>query len=192
MGYQERIPESTSTKAQHATNQPPPPRDNIKGLMLPLLTVTRVVWYKRSGSSSPCHRQPSSMVPKAINGIPTMLDTFPARSNPLPSHTTPSPGPSTAKAPNTPTTKSTGTRRTVVLHAAPTKYKQGQMHRWLEEDNKGTGAQLLRIRWLTQEHRRAGKLASSLVIYVKEKIDLGQRLRMGRKLFRTAGCDCDR
>jgi len=82
--------------------------------------------------------------------------------------------------------------RAVVLHAAPTKYKPGQMRRWIEEDNKGTGAQILGIRWLTQEHRRVGKLASSLVIYMKESIDLNQGLRMGRKLFRTTGYDWDR
>ncbi|KAF8442517.1 hypothetical protein BGX38DRAFT_1272322 [Terfezia claveryi] len=49
--------------------------------------------------------------------------------------------------------------RAVILHAATTKYKPGLMRRWIEEDNKG--AQILGIRWLTQEERRIGKLASS-------------------------------
>ena len=73
--------------------------------------------------------------------------------------------------------------RAVVLHGAPTKYKAGQMRRWIEEDNKGR-AQILGIRWLVGENRRTGKLASSLVIYMKNKIDLNERLRMGR-FFRT-------
>jgi len=47
-----------------------------------------------------------------------------------------------------------------------------QMRRWIEEDYKGTEAQIVGIRWLTQEHRRAGKLASSLAIYMKDKMDL--------------------
>ncbi|KAF8447008.1 hypothetical protein BGX38DRAFT_1270643 [Terfezia claveryi] len=75
--------------------------------------------------------------------------------------------------------------KTMVLHAAPTKFKPGQMRRWIEEDNKSTGVQILGIRWLMQEHRRAGKMASSLVIYMKERINIDQGLRMGRRFFRT-------
>ncbi|KAF8430832.1 hypothetical protein BGX38DRAFT_1263559 [Terfezia claveryi] len=82
--------------------------------------------------------------------------------------------------------------RTIVLHAAPTKFKPGQMRRWIEEDNKLTGVQILGIRWLTQEHRRAGKMASSLVIYMKDRINLDQGLRMGRRLFRTTVYDWNR
>ncbi|KAF8433847.1 hypothetical protein BGX38DRAFT_1275891 [Terfezia claveryi] len=70
--------------------------------------------------------------------------------------------------------------------------KPGQMRRWIEEDNKLTGAQIVGIRWLTQEYRRAGKLASSLVIYMKEKINLDQGLRMGRRFFRTTVYDWSR
>jgi len=66
------------------------------------------------------------------------------------------------------------------------------MRRWIEEDNKGTRAQILGIRWLTQEHRRVGKLAPSPVTYMKERIGLNQGLCMGRKLFRTTEYDWDR
>ncbi|KAF8426118.1 hypothetical protein BGX38DRAFT_1279077 [Terfezia claveryi] len=82
--------------------------------------------------------------------------------------------------------------KTMVLHAAPTKFKPGQMRRWIEEDNKSTGVQILGIRWLTQEHRRAGKMASSLVIYMKERINIDQGLRMGRRFFRTTVYDWSR
>lgn len=60
--------------------------------------------------------------------------------------------------------------RTVVLHGAPTKFRAGEMRRWIEKDNRGR-APILGICWLVQEHRREGKLASSLVIYRKEKVD---------------------
>jgi len=80
----------------------------------------------------------------------------------------------------------------VVLHAPPTQYKPGEMRRSIEEDNKGIGARTLGIRWLIQEHRRAGKLASWLVIYLKGGIDLNRGLGMGRRVFRTIGYDWDR
>ena len=69
------------------------------------------------------------------------------------------------------------------MHAAPTKFKPGQMRRWVQEDNKGVT--ILGIRWLLQEGRRAGKAASSLVVYLKEGINTSKGLRMGRKVFRT-------
>ena len=65
------------------------------------------------------------------------------------------------------------------------------MRRWIEEDNKGS-AQILGIQWLVKEDRRTGKSASSLVIYMKNKIDLKEGLRMGRRLFRTTEYDWDR
>jgi len=43
-----------------------------------------------------------------------------------------------------------------------------------------------------EEPRRVGKLASSLVIYMKEKLDLSHGLHIGRKLFRTTEYDWDR
>ena len=57
------------------------------------------------------------------------------------------------------------------------------MHRWIEEDNKSVP--ILGIRWLLKECRRAGKAASSLVIYVEDEIDISQGVRMGRRIFRT-------
>ena len=76
--------------------------------------------------------------------------------------------------------------RTVVMHGAPTKYKPGQMRTWIEEDNE---TPILGIRWLLKEPRRAGKAASSLVIYLRDGInncvDNNLGLRMGRKIFRT-------
>ncbi|KAF8419084.1 hypothetical protein EV426DRAFT_720182 [Tirmania nivea] len=80
--------------------------------------------------------------------------------------------------------------RAVVLHAAPSKYKPGLMRRWIEEDND---TQILGIRWLLGEHRRIGKLASSLVIYLACDIDIiCGTLRMGRRCFRISEYDWDR
>ncbi|KAF8445092.1 hypothetical protein BGX38DRAFT_1143587 [Terfezia claveryi] len=61
----------------------------------------------------------------------------------------------TAPASDTSTQTSPTLARTLVLHAAPTKFKPGQIRRWIEEDNKATAVQILGIRWLTQEHRGA-------------------------------------
>jgi len=62
--------------------------------------------------------------------------------------------------------------RTAVLHADPTKYKPGQMRQWIQEYNRDMGAQILGIRWLTQETRRAGKQASSLLTNMRGEIYL--------------------
>ena len=75
--------------------------------------------------------------------------------------------------------------RTVVLHAAPVKYKAGQLRRWIEEGLP----QIFGTRWLVQEHRWVGKLASSLVIYMKEGIDLNSGLQIGRRISRTTAYD---
>lgn len=75
--------------------------------------------------------------------------------------------------------------RTLVMHAAPLKFKPGTMRRWIEEDNKGMN--ILGIRWLLKEVQQ-GKAASSLVIYLKDAIHVGA-LRMGRRLFRTTCYD---
>ena len=81
--------------------------------------------------------------------------------------------------------------RVAVLHGALTKYKPGQMRRWVEEDSQGS-IQILGIRWLVQEHRGAEELASLLVIYVKESINLNSGVRMGRRLYCTTRYDWDR
>ena len=98
--------------------------------------------------------------------------------------------PLTQRPPRTPPTPATPARA-IVLHGAPTKYKPGQMRRWIAEGNQG-GAQILGIRWLVQEHKRGGKLASSLVIYLKDSVVVNRGLRMGRKIFRTTEYDWDR
>ena len=77
--------------------------------------------------------------------------------------------------------------RTIVLHGAPTRYKPGQLRRWIKEDNNDI--EVLGIRWLLQEPRRAGKAASSLVIYLGEIINISKGVRMGRRAFRTTQYD---
>ena len=74
--------------------------------------------------------------------------------------------------------------RVIVIHASPTKFKPGQMRRWIEEDNIGD-VQIVGIRCLLPEHRRAAKLASSVVIYVYQSIMVERGLWMGRSIFRT-------
>ena len=81
--------------------------------------------------------------------------------------------------------------RAIVLHAAPNKYKLGQMRQWIEEDNRGS-LQILGIRWLLREDRRLGKLASSLVIYLNNKVNINWGVHMGRKIFRTTEYNWDR
>ena len=82
--------------------------------------------------------------------------------------------------------------RAVVLHGVPTKYKPGQMRRWIQEDNPTGAPKIIGIHWLLQDHRRVGKLASSLVIYLNESVIVSKGLRMGRKIFRTTNYDWDR
>ena len=65
------------------------------------------------------------------------------------------------------------------------------MRRRIEEDNRGK-AKILGIRWLVRQDRRTGRSASSLVIYMKNMIDLNKGLRMGRRIFRTTEYDWDR
>jgi len=74
----------------------------------------------------------------------------------------------------------------------PTEYKPGQYRRWIENYKWRFGVQVSGIRWFTQEQRGIGKKASSLVIYLKEKIDSNQGLRIGRKLFRTTEYEWNR
>jgi len=71
--------------------------------------------------------------------------------------------------------------QTVVMHAAPLRYKPGMVRRWLEEDNKGV--EITGIRWLLKEHTPE-KAASPLVIYMRLAQEVGS-LSMGGTLFRT-------
>ena len=94
----------------------------------------------------------------------------------------------TAPPSRPPSPPPTAKARAVVMHAAPLHYKPGTMRRWIEEDNKGV--EIMGIRWLTREHW-PGKVASSLVIYMRSAMEIG-RLRMGRKLFHTTRYDWGR
>jgi len=71
------------------------------------------------------------------------------------------------------------------MHATPLKYKPGTMRRWVEVDNRGV--KIVGIRWLLREDRR-GQEASSLVIYMREPVEV-RSLR--RRLFRTTAYDWD-
>ena len=93
-----------------------------------------------------------------------------------------------AKAPPSRPPPPTAKARAVIMHAAPLCYKPGTMRRWIEEDNKGV--EVMGIRWLTREHW-PGKVASSLVTYMKSAMEIG-KLRMGRKLFHATIYDWDR
>ena len=92
----------------------------------------------------------------------------------------PAPPPPAGKQPTT---------KAIVVRALPTKYKVGELRRWIKEDNKDlviTGA-----RWLLAEDRRPGKTHSSLVLYLSDSPET-PRLRMGRKSFHTTAYDWDR
>ena len=78
--------------------------------------------------------------------------------------------------------------RAVVMHGAPLRYKSGTMRQWVEEDNRGV--EIKGIRWLVREHL-PGKVASSLVIYMKSAVEIGI-LRVGRKTYNTERYDWDR
>ena len=73
------------------------------------------------------------------------------------------PPPESSKPHHQPPPPATTHTRAIVLHAAPTKYKPGQMRRWIEEDNQGS-VQALGIRWLLQENR--SRKASILTGYL--------------------------
>ena len=53
-------------------------------------------------------------------------------------------------------------------------------------------SQTLGVLWLLQENKRVGKMASSLVIYMKGEFDFSQGLRMGKRVFRTTEYDWNR
>ena len=104
-----------------------------------------------------------------------------------PANTTPV---SPTRTPKRPPPARPAQSKTIVLHSAPTTYKPGQMRRWIQEDNKGVT--ILGIRWLLHETRRMGKAASSLVIYLKEGININKGVRIGRRIHGTTQYDWDR
>ncbi|RPB21247.1 hypothetical protein L211DRAFT_840851 [Terfezia boudieri ATCC MYA-4762] len=159
-------------------------------------------------TTPPPQSPPPTPKPKPLtNSVSTNTDLPPTRTyaeaattTTSPKKTTPSRAPQPkgkGKAITTPTRATPPPRnsplnqaRAIVLHAAPMKYKPGLMRRWIEEDNEG--ARILGIRWLLQEGRRVGKLASSLVIYLAEGIDTTRGLHMGRRVFRTSEYEWNR
>ncbi|KAF8420906.1 hypothetical protein EV426DRAFT_701977 [Tirmania nivea] len=96
--------------------------------------------------------------------------------------------PCVSKAGTSNTLVSSVKAQAVVMHGVPTRYKPGQMRRWIEEDNKGV--EVMGIRWLLKQHE-PGKVASSLVVYTRSAKEVG-RLYMGRKFFRTTRYDWNR
>ena len=77
----------------------------------------------------------------------------------------------------------------VVLHAVPTKYKLGEVQRWLEEDNRFLS--IAGSRWLLTENRRAGKPHPSAVLYLQDPT-IATSLRLGKKSLRTTTYDWKR
>ena len=74
----------------------------------------------------------------------------------------------------------------MVIHAVPTKYKLGEVRRWLEEDNRFLT--IAGSRWLLTEERREGKTHSSVVLYLQDPT-IATSLRLGRKTLRTTTYD---
>ncbi|KAF8416570.1 hypothetical protein EV426DRAFT_578658 [Tirmania nivea] len=66
-------------------------------------------------------------------------------------------------APPTPSASSVRAQA-VVIHGVPTRYKPGQVRRWIEEDNEGV--EVMGIRWLLKQYELE-KVASSLVVYTR-------------------------
>jgi len=77
----------------------------------------------------------------------------------------------------------------VVLHAVPTKYKLGEVCRWLEEDNKFPN--IAGSRWDLTENRREGKSQSSVVLYLQDPT-IATSLRLGKKSLRQPMTGRDR
>jgi len=82
-----------------------------------------------------------------------------------------------------------GPQFTVVIHAVPTKYRTGEVRRWLEEDNQHL--HIAGTRCLLAENRRAGKTHSSMVLYLEDPT-IKDSLRLGRKILRTTTYDWER
>jgi len=62
----------------------------------------------------------------------------------------------------------------------------------IAEAARGLGLKIEGIRWVVRQDKRTGKSASSLVIYLNTDINYNQRLRIGRRVFRTTQYDWDR
>lgn len=71
----------------------------------------------------------------------------------------------------------------------PTKYQLGELHRWLEEDNKYLAID--GARWLLTEDRRREKVHSSVVLYLHNPT-MANSVRLGSKTLRTTTYEWDR
>jgi len=94
-----------------------------------------------------------------------------------------------APPPTSNTQRKQPTVRTIVVRSLPTKFRVGELQRWLQEGNKDlaiTGA-----RWLLSDDRRLGEIYSSLNLYLADSTET-PRLRMGKRSFRTTTYDWDR
>ncbi|KAF8448215.1 hypothetical protein BGX38DRAFT_1270422 [Terfezia claveryi] len=168
---------------------PPPPPTSVTDTSTQTTPPTPAQKPTTNSVSTNTDHSPTTTYAEAATGSVKKQVVIPKEKIAPPPEESQAPPESSTPPPESQRGKAPPETRSKVLHAAPTKFKPGQMRRWIEEDNKLTGVQILGIRWLTQEHRRAGKMASSLVIYMKDRINLDQGLRMGRRLFRTTGSE---
>ncbi|RPB28785.1 hypothetical protein L211DRAFT_237314 [Terfezia boudieri ATCC MYA-4762] len=201
------VPPTKSTPVTHTSSQTTPPTPPSSPAQVDSSTQT----LPPIAPPTPKPKPPTNSVSTNTDPPPTRTYAEAATTTTSPKKTTPSPDPPKprAKEPkgkgkaiagpkNTTQTRATppprnsplNQPRAVVFPAAPMKYKPGLMRRWIEEDNEG--ARIIGIRWLLQEGRRVGKLASSLVIYLAEGIDTTCGFRMGRRVFRTSEYEWDR
>ncbi|RPB23545.1 hypothetical protein L211DRAFT_838697 [Terfezia boudieri ATCC MYA-4762] len=149
---------------------------------------SRPIWPRRTESSTQTTPPPQSSLtippiasptpkPKLLtNSISTNTDSPPTR--------TYAEVATTISSPKKTILSRTLQLKAIILHMAPMKYKPSLMCCWIKENNEG--ARILGIRWLLQEGRRVGKLASSLIIYLAEGIDTRHGLCMGRRIFHTS------
>ena len=167
--------------AQHKTTTPQPKDAKGKGKVTTAATTTpqsKDTKGRGTGNTS----QQARPTPPYVHSDRAVLIAPPANATP---------GSPTCTSKRTPPPQGPLVQaRTIVLHGAPTRYKPGQMRCWIEEDNKNIT--VLGIRWLLQEPRRTGKVASSLVIYMGETININKGVRMGRGVFRTTQYDWER
>ncbi|KAF8418692.1 hypothetical protein EV426DRAFT_704491 [Tirmania nivea] len=160
------------------------------------LPVPRLPPPQRREAPTPATRKPVHPKTKTTQQLAP-------RQTPLKKQPAPQQVPTNAQAPSKPappTSPAHPTRaQTVVMHSAPTKYKPGQMRRWIEEDNRGVEVMGIRKSWGSGSHgdqvllkqHGPGKVASSLVIYTTSAEDVSG-LRMGSRLFRITKYDWNR
>ena len=178
----EQVTKPTTTTGSTQTSPPPAMRDAATEPTEPtpeltLKTYAEVAVQVSTTSSSSALRREGKGKAKAEEA-------------PVPAHMKAAQAPTPPKAQNTPPPARLLQTNAIMMHAAPLHYKPGAMRRWIEEDNQDVGVEILGIRWLLKENR-PGKVASSLVIYMKSARKV-EKLRMGSRFFRTTSYDWDR